>query len=181
MAIGGFGRSRNEENESQVTTAAAAVTEKSSQAVTALIDQGSRCEGKLFFRDAVRIDGNFSGEISSENTLIVGETGEIDAEIRSTRVIVGGSVVGDIRASAQIVLHKTARVQGDLTTPSLVVETGAIIEGRIDMGAAGSEGPAALKAIPGGAAKARGGVAKPERNSSKAQGGSRGGSEPIAS
>ena len=69
----------------------------------------------------------------------------------------------------------------DMVFSGLVVEPGATIEGQVDMGAAGNEGPAALKSIPGGAAKARDGVVKPERNSSKARGGSRGGSEPIAS
>ena len=50
--------------------------------LTAFIDQGSEFEGKLSFKDTVRIDGRFRGEISSENTLIVGESGEIEAAIR---------------------------------------------------------------------------------------------------
>jgi hypothetical protein len=50
----------------------------SSGGLSAFIDQGSEFEGKLSFKDTVRIDGRFRGEISSENTLIVGETGEID-------------------------------------------------------------------------------------------------------
>jgi len=189
MAIGAFGRNRNAEGESEAVQAPASPKARPAQLVTALIDQGSRCEGKLFFRDAVRIDGSFSGEISSENSLIVGETGEIEAEIRSARVIVSGSVVGDVHASAQIVLHKTARVEGDLTTPSLVVETGAVLKGRVDMGpAAKSESPAALKAISGGAAKVSEGVsksagsfAKAPAASAKGSGSAREGSKPTAS
>jgi cytoskeletal protein CcmA (bactofilin family) len=121
--------------------------------LSAFIDQGSEFEGKLSFRDTVRIDGRFRGEIASENTLIVGESGEIHATIRSNTVVVSGLVEGDILAARKVVLHKTARVHGNLETPSLVVEEGADLNGQIKM--PGADGKAsALKAIPGGARKA---------------------------
>ena len=171
MAIGSFGRNRNEQNEQEAVPVVPPSPTNSGRTVTALIDQGSRCEGKLLFRDAVRIDGSFSGEISSENTLIVGETGEIEADIRSARVIVSGSVAGDIRATAQIVLHKSARVEGDLVTPSLVVETGAVLKGRVDMSpAAKSTAATSLKAVPSGSEKAQGGPVKAQGGPAKAQG-----------
>ena len=119
--------------------------------LTAFIDQGSEFEGKLSFRDTVRIDGRFRGEIASENTLIVGESGEINATIRSNTVVVSGLVEGDIIAARKVVLHKTARVHGNLETPSLVVEEGAALDGQVKM--PGTEGKGALKAIPGGARK----------------------------
>jgi cytoskeletal protein CcmA (bactofilin family) len=120
--------------------------------LSAFIDQGSEFEGKLVFKDTVRIDGRFRGEISSENTLIVGETGEIEASIRSKTVAVSGSVTGDIIAATKVVLHKTARVSGNIQTGSLVVEDGAEIDGSIKMGK--SAGLTGLKAVDGGAAKA---------------------------
>ena len=117
--------------------------------LSAFIDQGSEFEGKLSFKDTVRIDGRFRGEITSENTLIVGETGEIEASIRSKTVAVSGSVTGDIIAATKVVLHKTARVCGNIQTGSLVVEDGAEIDGSIKMGKS-----AGLKAVEGGAPKA---------------------------
>jgi cytoskeletal protein CcmA (bactofilin family) len=106
------------------------------EALTAFIDQGSEFEGKLSFKNTVRIDGTFKGEITSENTLIVGEPGVVDATIHSRHVIVSGEVAGDIVATERLVLHKTARVTGDIQTPKLVVEDGAELEGSIKMGAA---------------------------------------------
>jgi cytoskeletal protein CcmA (bactofilin family) len=103
-------------------------------ALTAFIDQGSEFSGKLSFRDTVRIDGRFEGEISSDNTLIVGETGDIHATIKSETVIVSGSVNGDILARRQITLHRTAKVKGNLQTASLLVEEGAQFNGQIAMG-----------------------------------------------
>ncbi len=102
--------------------------------LTAFIDQGSEFSGKLSFKDTVRIDGSFEGEIASENTLIVGETGRIQANIQSETVIVSGEVRGDIHATRQLTVHKTARVYGNLRTPSLVVEEGAYLSGNVKMG-----------------------------------------------
>jgi len=120
--------------------------------LTAFIDQGSEFEGKLSFKDTVRIDGSFSGEISSDNTLIVGETGEINARITSVCVVISGLVEGDIVATQQVVLHKTAIVNGDIDAPSLVIEEGGQLNGAVRMnaksGSAGSAGapPAGPKA-----------------------------------
>jgi len=123
--------------------------------LTAFIDQGSEFEGKLSFRDTVRIDGNFSGEITSENTLIVGESGQIEATIHSRMVVVSGSVTGDIHAGEKIVLHKTAQVSGNVETPCLVMEEGAVLNGQVRMESAGTPKAASgpLKAIDGGAPK----------------------------
>ena len=104
-------------------------------ALTAFIDQGSEFSGKLSFKDTVRIDGRFEGEISSENTLIVGETGSITATIRSQMIVISGEVHGEITASGQVILHKTARVDGNIHTGRLVVEDGAIFTGRVEMNA----------------------------------------------
>lgn len=110
--------------------------------LTAFIDQGSEFVGKLSFKDTVRIDGRFEGEISSENTLIVGETGEIHANITSETVIVSGRVEGDVVARRQITVHKTGRVNGNVESPSLVVEEGAELNGHVKMGKVGQPRPA---------------------------------------
>jgi cytoskeletal protein CcmA (bactofilin family) len=122
--------------------------------LTAFIDQGSSFEGKLSFKDTVRIDGHFTGEITSENTLIIGETGEIEAGIRSKTVIISGSLAGDVVAGARVVLHKSARIQGNIQAPSLMIEEGAVFNGQISMPLPDSlkKGGASLKSVKGGAA-----------------------------
>lgn len=140
MAISGFGRGGAKGTEGSVVTSS---PPSNPGALTAFIDQGSEFQGKLTFKDTVRIDGRFEGEISSENTLIVGKSGEIQATIASTNVVVNGTVVGDIHARGQLTLHKTARVDGDVNTPLLVVEEGAIFNGCLTMGKPGSQGKTA--------------------------------------
>jgi cytoskeletal protein CcmA (bactofilin family) len=115
------------------TASGPAAAKPASPSLSAFIDQGSEFEGKLTFRDTVRIDGCFRGEIASENTLVVGETGEIFATVRSRNVVIGGSVTGDVFAADKLVLQKTARVDGDVQAASLAMEDGAVLNGRITM------------------------------------------------
>jgi cytoskeletal protein CcmA (bactofilin family) len=130
MSLSPFGRDRTEDH---VPRSATGTSSGSAGGLTAFIDQGSEFEGKLSFRDTVRIDGRFRGEISSENTLIVGESGEIDATIRSNTVAISGTVTGAVHAARKVVLHKTARVQGDIETPSIAIEEGAQLNGQLRM------------------------------------------------
>lgn len=133
MARTPFG-SKGPDSENSGYTPPPASTSSAPGGLTAFIDQGSEFEGKLSFKDTVRIDGRFRGEISSENTLIVGESGEIEASIRSKTVAISGTVVGDVNAQAKVVVHKTGRVEGNIDTGVLVVEEGAEIHGEVRMG-----------------------------------------------
>ena len=139
MAICGFGKSRDDGSIASPSNSVPSAPAPSAPGnLTAFIDQGSHFEGKLSFKDTVRIDGRFRGEISSENTLIVGESGEIEADIHSPAVVISGTVQGDVHAARQLVLHKTAKLTGDVSTPSLVMEEGATINGSIKMDRASS-------------------------------------------
>lgn len=153
MAISGFGRGKDGTTTAPATSASS--TSSSSAGgfgnLTAFIDQGSEFEGKLSFKDTVRIDGTFSGEITSDNTLIVGESGQIMATIRSVCVVISGLVEGNIIASDQIVMHKTAVVNGDLEAPIVVMEEGAQLNGSVKMGKAATPAkPAANAGSSGG-------------------------------
>jgi cytoskeletal protein CcmA (bactofilin family) len=129
MAFNDFRKTKDEPAKAPMTNAGGV------GALTAFIDQGSEFSGKLNFKDTVRIDGRFEGEIASENTLIVGESGSVTATIKSQVVIISGEVHGDINAGGQVVLHKTARVDGNIHSPRLVMEDGAVFTGRVEMGA----------------------------------------------
>ena len=147
-----FGKGRENENPipSRVIPAPSS-SAASPGGLTAFIDQGSEFEGKLSFKDTVRIDGRFRGEISSENTLIVGESGEIEATITSNTIAISGTVVGDVVAKQKVVIHKTGCVEGNIETPSIVVEEGARLEGQLKMGGGSKKSSSApLKAVSGG-------------------------------
>jgi cytoskeletal protein CcmA (bactofilin family) len=101
--------------------------------LTAYIDEGSEMEGRYTFRGTVMLNGKFTGEISSNDTLIIGERGVVHADVRAGRVQVSGEVTGSLRATERVELKRTARVYGDVEAPVVVVEEGVVFEGHCRM------------------------------------------------
>src|SRR4051794_2740114 len=102
--------------------------------LTALLGRGTRFEGKLYFTGRLRIDGQFQGEIRSEDVLVIGDGAEITAEIEADTVIVrGGTVTGNIRARTAIELYVPARIVGNLWSPSIFIDRGVKVEGSCTM------------------------------------------------
>jgi cytoskeletal protein CcmA (bactofilin family) len=106
-----------------------AQSERPQGEITTLLGRGSEFEGKLTFEGTVRIDGKLSGEIFSEDVLVVGEGAMVNAEIDVGVIIVEGNVTGNIRAKRAVELHAPARVKGNIETPSLYIDKGVMFEG----------------------------------------------------
>jgi cytoskeletal protein CcmA (bactofilin family) len=105
----------------------------STAALNALLGAGSVFEGKLHFEGQVRIDGTFTGEITTTDLLIIGEGAKVSATINCGSVEIKGDINGNVNASDSIVLRATARVQADIYAPSLVMDKGAVFEGNSRM------------------------------------------------
>ena len=101
--------------------------------LSAFIDEASEIEGKYTFSGTVMINGKFKGEIVTNDTLIVGEKGVINATIHAGIVLISGEVVGNVLASERVELRGTARVFGDVEAPVIVVEEGVLFEGHCRM------------------------------------------------
>jgi cytoskeletal protein CcmA (bactofilin family) len=101
--------------------------------LTAFIDEGSEIEGKYTFSGTVMLNGRFRGEIVSNDTLIVGEKGVVNASIRAGVVLISGEVVGNVMASERVELRGSARVYGDVEAPVVVIEEGVLFEGHCRM------------------------------------------------
>ena len=98
------------------------------------MDEGTEFNGELRFRDTFRIDGRLRGKVVSDNTLIVGESGQVDAEIDCAVVSIRGRVSGTVRGRQRIELLSGCRVTATLVSPKLVVEDGAFFQGDCRMG-----------------------------------------------
>ena len=123
--------------------------------ITTLLGRGSEFEGKLTFEGTVRIDGKLSGEIFSEDVLVIGEGATVSAEIDVGVIIVEGNVNGNIRAKRAVELHAPARVRGNIETPSLYIDKGVTFEGFSKMENIGgaTERPRTLEGLAAAAAK----------------------------
>ena len=98
-----------------------------------LLGAGAEFEGKLTFKGTVRIDARFKGSIVTNDVLVVGEHARIDAEITCGTVVVQGEVNGNIKAKSGVELHRSAKVRGNIETPSLVIEKGVMLQGEVKM------------------------------------------------
>jgi len=117
----------------------------SSGEVTTLLGRGSEFEGKLSFEGTVRVDGKLSGEIFTDDVLIIGEGAEVNAEISVGAIIIEGTVHGNIHAKRSVEIHTPARVRGNISTPSLAIDKGVMFDGQCQME---QNGAAAAKARP---------------------------------
>ena len=101
--------------------------------LTAFIDEGSELEGKYAFSGTVMLNGRFKGEITSTDTLIIGERGVVNATVRVGTAVISGELVGNLEATERIELKGKARVFGELEAPVIVVEEGVLFEGHCRM------------------------------------------------
>jgi cytoskeletal protein CcmA (bactofilin family) len=118
---------------------------KSPQAtLNGFLDQGCSIKGDVTFTDLLRIHGHVTGSVKSEHELLVGEGGVVEGEIVVGRLVVAGTVRGTVRVQDRLVVHGSGKVLADVHAPSLVVDEGGVVHGRVEMvsgsGEAGNSG-----------------------------------------
>ncbi len=109
--------------------------------IKAFLGPGSQFEGKLIFDEVVRLDGTFRGEVNSRDTLIVGQSADVQAEVTVGTLIVSGRFKGNIKAAAKVELRAPAQVEGSIDTPVLVVEEGVVVNSTLTMKKEGTSAP----------------------------------------
>ena len=102
--------------------------------LSGFVGHGTTLTGETNFQAMLRVDGHLVGSISSDSgTLLVGTNGQVDANIAVSTATINGSVNGDIIATERIQLGRTAKVIGNIQTPRLTIEDGAVLEGGCTM------------------------------------------------
>ena len=99
-----------------------------------ILGSGSAFEGTVDIDSSIRIDGTLKGKLVSSDTLIVGPTGVVEADVEVKKATIGGRILGCLTASDQTILESKAVLLGDLKTSSLVVHEGAVFNGNCSMG-----------------------------------------------
>ena len=107
---------------------------ESNGADVGLISRGIEIQGDITFADRLQVEGKVDGKLTSDSgTLIIGESGQIEAQIDVGVCVVHGSVQGNLVARSKLEIRRTGRVHGDVITPVLLVEEGAVFNGAIRM------------------------------------------------
>lgn len=90
-------------------------------------------EGVIEFQEPLLVKGSLRGEIRAASDLFISESAHLTADIQAARVSVKGRVEGDIDASERVEMFASARVQGNVRTPDLIVQSGSRFSGRCEM------------------------------------------------
>jgi cytoskeletal protein CcmA (bactofilin family) len=101
--------------------------------IKAFLGEGTDFKGILTFEGTVRVDGQLEGEVYTKDTLIVGESATVNAEINVNTIVISGVVRGNINATGKIEVHRPGKLFGNVKTPSLFIEEGVIFEGNCTM------------------------------------------------
>ena len=95
-----------------------------------IISAGVTIEGKISSNGSIRIDGLVNGDVSANENITVGESGEINGEINAEVISVGGKVIGTLIAREKLTLESKSVLKGDLNSKILIVEAGAKFDGK---------------------------------------------------
>jgi cytoskeletal protein CcmA (bactofilin family) len=129
-------------NEVQTSTGGGrAISESDSMArdikegrLSGFVGHGTTLTGETEFHAMLRVDGHLIGTVTSQaGTLIIGTNGQVDANVLVAAAMINGTVNGDVIATEKLQLGRTARVLGNIQSPRLIVEEGAILEGSCSM------------------------------------------------
>lgn len=101
--------------------------------IASILAEGVEMAGELSFADGLRVDGVLKGKIRSEAFLVIGPKGRVDAEVVIRKISINGEFRGVVRATDRVEVHKEGRVYGEIYTPCLIIEAGALFEGKCNM------------------------------------------------
>jgi cytoskeletal protein CcmA (bactofilin family) len=101
--------------------------------IQSLLGEGVEITGEISFTHGLRVDGIVRGKVRSEGSLVIGAKGKVEAEVIIQRISINGEFRGAIYAIDRVEIHKDGRVYGELYTPCLIIEAGAIFEGKCNM------------------------------------------------
>ncbi|MGD9890340.1 MAG: polymer-forming cytoskeletal protein [Dehalococcoidia bacterium] len=99
-----------------------------------VIDQDCFFEGTFRTPGNMRIEGAYQGAIECQGTLLIAESGQVNARIVAGNLIVAGQFSGEVQCQSRFELLKSGRVSGAVSTQSTVIHDGAFFEGEIRMG-----------------------------------------------
>jgi cytoskeletal protein CcmA (bactofilin family) len=107
---------------------------KKPDTITMLLGPGTAIEGTVKFENTVRLEGNVVGKIfSTDGKLIIGETAVVNGEIMVNIAIILGRVNGKINARKRVEVYPPGRIEGDIQSPAVLIESGVIFNGNCTM------------------------------------------------
>jgi cytoskeletal protein CcmA (bactofilin family) len=119
--------------QSQTNSSPAPRSEVDERRTAAWIGQGVLVEGRITSSQDLRIDGTVEGTIEVGNhVLIVGASAAVKANLVARSILISGTVIGNVTATDRVDLQATGSVEGDISSPRLMMVDGAIVKGKVN-------------------------------------------------
>jgi len=109
-------------------------TKNENGTINAFLGKNTSFNGTLAFDGLVRIDGTFEGNVKTNDTLVIANSGSVKADVDAGTVKISGNFEGTVVAKTKVELYKPAQVTGTIKTPSLMIEDGVVFNGTSEMG-----------------------------------------------
>lgn len=101
-----------------------------------VISKETLIKGDIKAQGNIRIEGKVEGTLDSQNKIVIGDSALVIGNVRAEEAEVSGRIEGEIHCTGVLFLKKTAVIEGNIYTQKLVVENGAIFNGKCQMGEA---------------------------------------------
>lgn len=101
--------------------------------IKTILGEGTTFNGNLFFKDSLKINGNFIGVINSSGTLIIGEDALVQANVIANTVIINGTIKGDVFAEDKIEMLSNGRVYGNIKARKVKIADGVVFNGKCEI------------------------------------------------
>ncbi len=122
---------------------------KEASEIASVLGEGTEVSGEVSFASGLLVEGSVKGKVRSEAILVIGPTGKMEADVTVRRLCIDGEFRGTVHASDRVEIRKAGKVFGEIYSPCLIIEAGALFEGRCNMSnatAAVDESRSAIKA-----------------------------------
>jgi cytoskeletal protein CcmA (bactofilin family) len=111
-----------------------------------IVGTGARLEGNVVSAGSLRIDGQVKGQINADGDVTLSSQSQVEADIRAQNVSVAGRFTGNIVVKDKAHLARGGRIDGNITSKTLVVEEGGVFHGQSIMDAGASSGSSSASA-----------------------------------
>ena len=102
--------------------------------VTAFLGKETEFEGKIKFQGTLHINGRFKGQVESGDTLVIGESAHVEADVHVDSIFIGGEIHGNVVADGRLEVLSSGKIYGDIQAGVLTIQDGAVVEGSCRMG-----------------------------------------------
>ena len=101
--------------------------------VVTVVGQGTHVTGEIRSKGTVRIEGLVSGHMECDDTIVIQETGKVEADLEASQIVISGEVRGNVFAHDRLEITSSGKLLGDITAPRVSIAEGVLFEGKCTM------------------------------------------------